>query len=93
MVHSLANRETRCYYAGRADFYVDLERVSPRPRQVQNEALRTLPVGLAFFQGKYTANIPLMAAGAIIVALPTILIYVLFQRFFIRGMLGGAVKG
>ncbi|MEN6530879.1 MAG: carbohydrate ABC transporter permease [Anaerolineaceae bacterium] len=60
---------------------------------VQNEALRTLPVGLAFFQGKYTANIPLMAAGAIIVALPTILIYVLFQRFFIRGMLGGAVKG
>jgi len=60
---------------------------------VQNESLRTLPVGLAFFQGKYTANIPLMAAGAIIVALPTILIYVLFQRFFIRGMLGGAVKG
>ena len=60
---------------------------------VQNETLRTLPVGLAFFQGKYTANIPLMAAGAIIVALPTILIYVLFQRFFIRGMLGGAVKG
>ncbi|HOU00667.1 MAG TPA: carbohydrate ABC transporter permease [Anaerolineaceae bacterium] len=60
---------------------------------VQNEALRTLPVGLAFFQGKYTANIPLMAAGAIIVALPTILIYILFQRFFIRGMLGGAVKG
>ena len=60
---------------------------------VQNETLRTLPVGLAFFQGKYTANIPLMAAGAIIVALPTILIYILFQRFFIRGMLGGAVKG
>lgn len=60
---------------------------------VQNESLRTLPVGLAFFQGKYTANIPLMAAGAIIVALPTILIYILFQRFFIRGMLGGAVKG
>ena len=60
---------------------------------VQNESMRTLPVGLAFFQGKYTANIPLMAAGAIIVALPTILIYVLFQRFFIRGMLGGAVKG
>lgn len=60
---------------------------------VQNEALRTLPVGLAFFQGKYTANIPLMAAGAIIVALPTILVYILFQRFFIRGMLGGAVKG
>lgn len=60
---------------------------------VQNEALRTLPVGLAFFQGKYTANIPLMAAGALIVAAPTVLIYIFFQRFFIRGMLGGAIKG
>ena len=60
---------------------------------VQTEAMRTLPVGLAFFQGKYTSNLSLMAAGAIIVALPTVLIYVLFQRFFIRGMLGGAIKG
>ncbi len=60
---------------------------------IQDETLRTLPVGLAFFQGKYTANIPLLAAGALIVALPTVVVYVLFQRFFIRGMLGGAVKG
>lgn len=60
---------------------------------VQDEAMRTLPVGLAFFQGRYSGNIPLMAAGAIIVAIPTILVFVIFQRFFIRGMLGGAVKG
>ncbi len=60
---------------------------------VQDEALRTLPVGLAFFQGKYTANIPLLAAGALIVALPTVLIYIIFQRSFIQGMLGGPVKG
>ncbi|NLE84193.1 MAG: carbohydrate ABC transporter permease [Chloroflexi bacterium] len=60
---------------------------------VQTESMRTLPVGLAFFQGKYTSNLPLMAAGAIIVALPTVLIYMIFQRFFIRGMLGGAIKG
>ena len=60
---------------------------------VQDEAMRTLPVGLAFFQGRYSGNIPLMAAGAIIVAIPTILVFILFQRFFIRGMLGGAIKG
>jgi raffinose/stachyose/melibiose transport system permease protein len=60
---------------------------------VQNESMRTLPVGLAFFQGRYSANIPLLAAAALIVALPTVLIYILFQRFFIRGMLGGAIKG
>lgn len=60
---------------------------------IQDESMRTLPVGLAFFQGRYTANVPLLAAGALIVALPTVLVYILFQRFFIRGMLGGAVKG
>ena len=60
---------------------------------VQKETMRTLPVGLAFFQGRYSANIPLMAAGSLIVAGPILLVYVIFQRYFIRGMLGGAVKG
>jgi raffinose/stachyose/melibiose transport system permease protein len=60
---------------------------------VQTEAMRTLPVGLAFFQGKYTSNLSLMAAGAIIVALPTVIIYIIFQRYFIKGMLGGSIKG
>ncbi len=60
---------------------------------IQKETMRTLPVGLAFFQGRYSANIPLMAAGALIVAGPILLVYIVFQRYFIRGMLGGAVKG
>lgn len=60
---------------------------------VQKETLRTLPVGLAFFQGRYTADVPRLAAGSIIVAGPIVLVYVLFQRYFIRGLLGGAVKG
>ena len=59
---------------------------------IQKETMRTLPVGLAFFQGRYSANIPLMAAGSLIVAAPILLVYILFQRYFIRGMLGGAVK-
>jgi len=60
---------------------------------VQKEALRTLPVGLAFFQGRYTADIPRLAAGSIIAAGPIVAVYILFQRHFIRGLLGGAVKG
>lgn len=60
---------------------------------VQKENLRTLPVGLAFFQGRYTSNIPLMAAGSMIVAGPIIIVYLLFQRYFIRGLTSGAVKG
>lgn len=60
---------------------------------VQNEELRTLPVGLAFFQGRFTADIPRLAAGALIVAGPIFLVYIFFQRHFIEGILGGAVKG
>ena len=60
---------------------------------VSSENLRTLPLGLAFFQGRYAADIPLTAAGATIVSLPTIIIYFIFQRQFMRGVTAGAVHG
>jgi raffinose/stachyose/melibiose transport system permease protein len=56
---------------------------------ISNDDLRTLPVGLAFFQGRYTVNIPLLAAGATMVSLPLIIIYLIFQRQFIRGLTTG----
>jgi raffinose/stachyose/melibiose transport system permease protein len=33
-----------------------------------------------------------MAAGAVIVALPVVILYLFLQRHFIRGMVEGAVK-
>jgi raffinose/stachyose/melibiose transport system permease protein len=55
--------------------------------------LRTLPVGMAFFQGKYVGNAPLTAMGATIMSLPAIVLYLCLQRYFISGMTAGAVKG
>jgi raffinose/stachyose/melibiose transport system permease protein len=60
---------------------------------VSSENLRTAPLGLAFFQGQHTSDLTLLAAGAVIVATPVVLVYVFLQRHFIRGMLTGAVKG
>jgi raffinose/stachyose/melibiose transport system permease protein len=60
---------------------------------VSSENLRTAPLGLAFFQGQHTSDLTLLAAGAVIVAMPVVLVYVFLQRHFIRGMLSGAVKG
>jgi raffinose/stachyose/melibiose transport system permease protein len=60
---------------------------------VQDEAVRTLPVGLSFFQGQYTAQVPLLAAAATIVSLPILLLYAVLHRRFISGMASGAVKG
>jgi raffinose/stachyose/melibiose transport system permease protein len=59
---------------------------------VSRDDLRTLPLGLTFFQGRYSSDLPLLAAGATMVALPTIVVYVLMQRHFIRGLTSGAVK-
>ncbi|MBL3685873.1 carbohydrate ABC transporter permease [Leucobacter zeae] len=55
-------------------------------------SFRTAPLGLAFFQGQYTQGTALLAAGAVLVALPIVVLYFFLQRHFIRGMLEGAVK-
>jgi raffinose/stachyose/melibiose transport system permease protein len=60
---------------------------------VTDEGLRTAPLGLTFFQGRNTTDVPLLAAGAVIVAAPVVVVYLFLQRHFIRGMLSGAVKG
>jgi raffinose/stachyose/melibiose transport system permease protein len=59
---------------------------------VTDESLRTAPLGLAFFQGQYTSGLSLLAAGAVIVAVPVIVVYLFLQRHFIRGMVDGAIK-
>jgi raffinose/stachyose/melibiose transport system permease protein len=59
---------------------------------VTDEALRTAPLGLAFFAGQHTTDRIGMAAAAVIVSLPVVIVFVIFQRSFIRGMAAGAVK-
>ena len=55
-------------------------------------SLRTAPLGLATFQGQYTSETALLAAGAVIIALPTVILFLFLQRHFIRGMLEGVAK-
>jgi len=59
---------------------------------VNDDALRTLPIGMLFFQGKYTVNTPVLTAGAVIVILPIVVVYLIFQRKFIDGLTSGATK-
>ncbi len=55
--------------------------------------LRTLPVGLALLRGRYSADVPVLAAASIMVFLPVLIIYIFFQRSFIEGIISGALKG
>jgi raffinose/stachyose/melibiose transport system permease protein len=60
---------------------------------VTQENLRTAPLGLAFFSGQYTTGVALLAAGAVIVALPVVILYLFLQRHFIQGIVEGSSKG
>lgn len=65
------------------------------PSLVTNhESMRTLPVGIASFQSD-AATIPwdLIITGSVIVVAPVIVMFLFLQRYFIKGMTDGAVKG
>lgn len=59
---------------------------------LQDESKRPIPLGLMFFQGTYTRDIGLIAAGVTLATIPVIVVYLLFQRQFVRGLTAGAVK-
>jgi raffinose/stachyose/melibiose transport system permease protein len=55
--------------------------------------LRTLPVGMLFFQGRFTIDYGLMSAGVLIISLPVTILFLVFQRDFVKGLASGALKG
>ena len=59
---------------------------------IRDEALRTLPIGLEYFRGRFQTDVSLVAAGTVIVMVPTILVYLLFQHQVIAGLTSGALK-
>ncbi|AYF96939.1 carbohydrate ABC transporter permease [Protaetiibacter intestinalis] len=60
---------------------------------VANPLDRTVAGALTFFQGQYYSSIPLLNAGALIIITPAIVVFLIFQRQFIKALLQGAVKG
>lgn len=58
-----------------------------------DEQLRTLMVGVTLFQGRYSLNVPVLMAGMLVASAPMALLYLAGQRYFIRGLTAGALKG
>ncbi len=56
---------------------------------LQDPAKVTLPVGLMFFRGQYTTNIPLMLTGTTITSIPMLIFYLIFQRHLVKGLSQG----
>lgn len=55
--------------------------------------VQPITVGLNNLAGSYIVEWNVQMAGALIAALPTLAVYIFLGRFFMRGMLAGALKG
>ena len=51
-----------------------------------SEPMRTLPVGLASFQGQYSIQWHLLMAGSVIALVPILILYLIGQKWFVRGI-------
>ena len=60
---------------------------------VEDPTQRTMAGALGAFQGHYATNIPLLCAGTMLILIPTLVIFILFQRQIIAALLQGSVKG
>lgn len=58
----------------------------------RSKEMKTLTIGVASLQQDLNPNIGLKVAGAALAALPMVVIFFLFQRYFVKGATSGAVK-
>lgn len=59
---------------------------------IQKEAVRTVTLGVMVMAGTFQLDFSLLTAGTLISVVPTILIYIFFQKYLIRGLTAGAIK-
>lgn len=60
---------------------------------VEDPTQRTMAGALGAFQGHYATDIPLLCAGTILILVPTLVVFIVFQRQVISALLQGSVKG
>lgn len=60
---------------------------------LQDKAHRNIPLAVSLFFQQYGANWPLMAAAALIGLVPAVIMFLLFQKYFVEGITTGAIKG
>jgi raffinose/stachyose/melibiose transport system permease protein len=59
---------------------------------ITKDTMRTITTGLLAFQGEHSTDYTLLNAAVLISILPVLIIYLLFQKYFVSGM-AGSVKG
>ncbi len=60
---------------------------------IDKEAMYTAPVGLRFFVGGFSQQWGYFAAGAIVVSIPVVALFLFLQKYLVSGLTAGSVKG
>ena len=55
--------------------------------------LFTIPVGFASFSGEFTTEWELIMTGASVATIPTLLVFIFFQKYIVRGVMLAGLKG
>lgn len=64
------------------------------PMIVSNDPdLYTVPVGLASFSGEFITEWEMIMAGASVATIPTLLVFILLQKYIVRGVVMAGLKG
>jgi len=56
------------------------------------DALRPVTAGLATLRGQFNTDWPVITAGALLATIPTLLVFIFLQRYFIQGLTLGSTK-
>lgn len=59
---------------------------------LQSDEWTTLQLALASFRGSYSSNVPTIMAGAVIALVPTLILYIVAQKYFIEGIATSGMK-
>jgi raffinose/stachyose/melibiose transport system permease protein len=59
---------------------------------VEDPTKRTVAGGLGAFQGQYGTDIVLLCAGSLLIIAPSLVVFLIFQRSFVKALLQGAIK-
>lgn len=60
---------------------------------LRSEKLKPVTAGLATLQGQYVMDWTVIVAGALLATVPTVVLFIFLQRYFIEGLTLGATKG
>ncbi len=60
---------------------------------LNEESKRTLPIAIASFRGVHATDWGLVFAASLTAVIPSVLLFIFFQRYFVQGLTSGAVRG